>query len=183
MKRLLTPVLGFFLLVACSGTTNLANIIADAKLIIGTPVASDVCPGAPCGLTGAYLALKQLYPNAVSPAADAQVQTLLASATMTGGLLDQLKSAATAADQAADLRGIESVANQVLGIVASQISKMPNVDPGIVLDFQAASILLPFLEQAANQLVPAKTAGVVRVPAIFGNAAMTADQARKALRR
>lgn len=172
------------MLVACTpGKTDLATVIGDAQLLIGTPVASAVCPAGPCGLTGAYLIFKNLYPQAVTPTADAKIQVLLSSAVMTGGLLDQLKAAATAADQATDIRAVEGVANQVLGIIAGQIANVPNIDPAIVLGFQAAAILIPILEQAANQLVPTKPVVTARMSAAFINPAMTTDQARATLRR
>lgn len=183
MKRFLSPLFAVVFVVSCAGKTDVAGAIADAQLVIGTPVVSTVCPAGPCGLTGVYLTFKARYPGAISKAADDEVQKDLASATAPGGLLDQLKAAASAADQAADLRGIESVANQVLGILAAEIGKVPNIDPSIVLGFQAAAILLPLLEQSANQLVPTKAAGVVFIPAVFSSRNLSADQARATLRK
>lgn len=170
-------------IVGCAGSLTMASIINDAQTLIGTPVVSAVCPAGPCGLTGAYLTFEKLYPQAVSPVADAKIQTLLATATETGGLLDRLKAASTAAEQAKGIRDVENVANQVLGIIATEIAQVPGIDPTVVLGFQGAEILIPILEAAANQLVPVGARAALRMPAAFANPSMTADQARAALRR
>lgn len=144
---------------------------------------NDVCPATPCGLAGAYVVLKGAYPKLVSPAADAQINVLLASATATGGLIDQLKAAAAAADQAADIRGIESVGNQVLGIIGAQLATTPNIPQQYTLAFFAATTIIQALEMSANQIVPNPTVGAPRTAARFYDPGMTKDQALARLRK
>ncbi len=155
------------LLTACS-TSNAPQVsqaIADAQSIVQ-------------GVKGSYAALKMLYPDLLSPAADAQVQSLLASAP---DILSRLSETADAATNAGGLRGIESIVNGVLNIAASALAKVPAISPNVLLGLQAATVLLPFLEATANTLVP--EAPKVGAPPARFRSSMTVGDARKALAR
>jgi hypothetical protein len=162
------PVLIFTGCAPTSTTTNVAGVsqaIADAQAIVS-------------GVDQSWSALKLLYPQVVTPATDAQVRALLDSAP---GILAQLSTAADAATNAGGLRGVESLVNQVLNIASATLSNVPGVPPNVLLDLQAASVLLPILEATAQTLVPAAPK-VGSPPARFASS-MTPDQARAVLRR
>lgn len=142
----------------------LSQAISDAQAVVS-------------GVSGAYSALKQAFPKAVSKATDAQVQAILSEAP---AVLAQISATADAATNAGGIRGVEAIVNQVLNIAAGIVGSIPGVPLSIMAGFQAAAVLLPILEAAANQLVP-KT-GAVAVAGVF-RSNMTADQARAVLRR
>lgn len=189
MKRLTLPgfVLGSIMLAVpvsliavtgCQSTTStvsqpaVTQAISDARILIGVPGPM------PTGLFAAYASIKALYPSAMSTAADNQVQSLLASAP---GILDSLSATADAAATAGGLRGIEAIASGVLNIVSASLASVPGVPPSALVAFQAAAVLLPFLELAANTLVPhAPTVGAA--PARF-RSDMSVGTARMVLGR
>ncbi len=159
------------ILTGCSSTSSTSSsvqvtqAIADARAIVQ-------------GVSGSYAALKMLYPDLISPAADAQIMSSLAQAP---DILSKLSTTAADATNASGLRGIESLVNGVLNIVAAELAKVPNIPPNVLLGFQAATVLLPIIEAAANTLVPAvPTVGAG--PARF-RSSMTVADARKALAR
>ena len=144
-------------------TTNIAQAITDAKAVVA-------------GVQQSYATLKTLYPLAITPATDAQVTALLDSAP---GILAGLSAAADPATNAGGLRGVESIVNQVLNIVAASTNSIPGIPPEVLLGLQAATVLLPLIEAAANGLVP-QAATVAAGPAKF-RSAMTPAQARAQL--
>lgn len=146
-----------------TSSANVAQAISDARAVVQ-------------GVSDSYTALKTLYPAAVSPAVDAQVRALLASAP---GILSQLSATADAATDASGLRQVETIVNGVLNIAANALAKVPNVAPNILLGFRAATVLLPFIEAAANTLVPAP-ATVGAAPVRF-RSSMSVAEARAAL--
>lgn len=144
---------------------NIAQAVADAQIVA-------------TGVQEAYRALKEFDPALTSSASDQQVQAIFARLP---DALAQLKAATDPKDQADRLRTVEADVNGVINLAAGIVRMVPGVPPEIVLGFQAAAVLLPIIEAAANQLVPA-TVGGPTVPAVFANrTGMTADQARARL--
>lgn len=155
------------LLTACTtaNAPNVAQAISDARAAVQ-------------GVSDSYAALKTFYPTAVSPAADAQMMALLASAP---DILSQLATTADAATNAGGLRGIETIVNGVLNIAGNALAKVPNVASDVLLGFRSAAVLLPIIETAANTLVPAvPTVGAA--PVRF-RSSMSVSGARAALRK
>lgn len=144
-------------------TSNIAQAITDARAVVA-------------GVRQAYTTIHTLFPLAITPATDAQVTALLASAP---GILAGLSAAADNATNAGGLRGIESIVNQVLNIVAASTASIPGIPPEVLLGLQAATVLLPVLEAAANALVP-QAATVAAGPARF-RSGMTVSAARARL--
>jgi hypothetical protein len=160
-------------LTGCSGSapgasgaaSSVSQAVADARIVAD-------------GVARSYAALRALYPQAVSPAADAQAQALLASLP---GFLAQIQVTADAATNAAGVRGVESVAEQLLNLSAAVVAQVPGVSPGVQQGFQALAVLLPILELEANALVPA-AARVGLAPGRF-RSAMSPAEARAVLAR
>lgn len=161
------PVLTFTGCASTSSTSvsGVSQAIADAQAVVA-------------GVDQSWTALKLLYPQAITPARDAQVRALLDAAP---GILAQLSTAADPSTNAGGLRGVEAIVNQVLNIASANLVNVPGVPPGVLLGLQAAAVLLPILEATANTLVPA--APKVGAPPSRFASGMTPDQARAALRR
>lgn len=153
-------------LLSTSTVTPLQQAISDASAVVQ-------------GVTDSYAAIKMLYPTLISPNVDAQVQATLAAMP---GLLANLSTAGDPVTNASNLRGIESAVNQVLNTVAGIVAKVPGIPPGVLLGLQAAAVLVPILEQAANRLLPNVASHVGTPPARF-KSELTVSQARAALKR
>lgn len=168
----------------CSGSAqaNVQQAIADAGMIIGSPT-----PPPGTGLEGAYAALKVLYPTLISQSLDAQIQAAFAQAPT---YLTALSGAAAAAGTtaASNLAGIVSIGTQVLNLMGPVITPTILAAAGsnpavaaVILAFQAATILMPFVQGVIAQIIPSQATTAVSVPAVFIKPGMTADQARAIL--
>lgn len=149
-----------------TSASSLKAVFADAGLVVQ-------------GVSESYDSLKTLYPSLFSVAADAQVQIALASAR---DLVTGLSESSDALANATNLRGIESAVNQVLNIVAAAAKNVPGIPPSVLMALQAAVVLLPVIEAAANRLFPSAVSHVGASPARF-RSEMTVGQARTALKR
>lgn len=144
---------------------NIAQAVADAQIVA-------------TGVQGAYGTLKAFDPALTNSATDQQVQAIFARLP---DALAQLKVATDPKDQADRLRTVEADVNGVINLAAGIVRVVPGVPPEVVLGFQAAAVLLPIIEAAANQLVPA-TVGGPTAPAVFANKdGMSPEQARATL--
>jgi hypothetical protein len=171
-------------LFGCSGSAqaNIQQAITDAGLIIGSPT-----PAPGTGLEGAYAELKVLYPTLVPASIDAQIQAAFAQAPI---FLTALSAdAATVTSTAAsNLAGIISIGTQVLNlmgpVITPTILAAASGNPlvaAVVLAFQAATVLLPFVQGVVSSIAPSQAVTAISVPAVFVKTGMTADQARAIL--
>lgn len=172
-------------LFGCSGSAqaNVQQAIADAGMIIGSPTP----PPAGTGLEGAYAALKVIYPTLVPQSVDAQIQAAFAQAPT---YLTALSAAAAVAGTTAanNLAGIVSIGTQVLNLLGPVITPTIIAAAGsnpavaaVILAFQAATILMPFVQGVIAQIIPSQATTAISVPAVFVKPGMTATQARAIL--
>jgi hypothetical protein len=171
-------------LFGCSGSAqaNVQQAITDAGLIIGSPTPT---PGT--GLEGAYAALKVQYPTLVPASVDQQIQSAFAQAPI---FLTALSAGAAAVTStaASNLSGIISIGTQVLNllgpVITPTILAAASGNPlvaAVILAFQAATVLLPFIQGVVSQIAPSQATTAISVPATFVKPGMTADQARAIL--
>jgi hypothetical protein len=164
-----------------SAQANVQQAITDVGNIVGQPPSASLPGGS--GLQGAYAAFKTLYPGLVPASVDAQIQSAFAQAP---GYLAALSASAAAASSttASNLSGLLSIGSQVLNLLAplitASVASNPAFAAGMLL-FQAATVLLPYVQGVISQIAPSQAVAAVIVPQVFVKPGMTADQARQIL--
>lgn len=158
-RRAIGAFLSVVILVGCAASTNLKQAIGDARLMV-------------TGVARSYETIKALYPADVSQETDRQMLAVLAAAPE---LLADLQLTADAAAEAADIRGIVSVVDQGLNIIAVIVRATPGLPP----DVKLALLAVRTLENVVIALVPKAT--VAHATAFASD--MTADRAREILKR
>lgn len=151
---------------ACGGSATVSSVpaITDARSVVG-------------GVQRAFQSVTRMFPGAVPPAASAQIIGWLTSAN---GYADGLSPKASAGATATNLRGVESDIAAVLNTLAAILPAVPGIPPPVLLLFQAAVVLLPTLETAANRLAPSPIAGTPNASIVF-RSGLTEDEARAVL--
>jgi hypothetical protein len=174
-------------LFGCSGSAqaNVQQAITDAGMIIGSPPSTSAPEGT--GLQGGYAELKILYPTLVSASVDAQIQAAFAQAPIYLTALSAGAATVTSA-AASNLSGIISIGTQILNLLGPVITPTILAAAGgnplvaaVILAFQAATVLLPFVQGVVSQIAPSQATTAISVPAAFVKPGMTADQARAVL--